>query len=98
MKIMYYTTIDNGDGSSSTRFFESQECIDYLEDVNPEAFGAGEGGSWFEYEGTISIIPELFKEVWKNILGTRKKIRKMTKMIRIKYLILINVLSNEYKS
>ncbi len=63
MKIMYYTTIDNGDGSSSTRFFESQECIDYLEDVNPEAFGAGEGGSWFEYEGTISIIPETLQEV-----------------------------------
>lgn len=53
---IFYTTVDNGDGSSSVQFFDSKECIKFLEDVDPEGYHAGEGGSWFDIEGTISGI------------------------------------------
>ena len=53
---VYYTTSDGGDGSSSVQFFESQECIDLLEDYDPEGYASGEGGGWFDVEGTITGI------------------------------------------
>lgn len=48
MRRVYYTTTNNGDGSSSVEFFETQEQIDELEEEDPETYGMGEGGSWFE--------------------------------------------------
>lgn len=45
---VFYTTSDGGDGSSSVSFFESQKCIDMIEEADPDTYGSGEGGSWFE--------------------------------------------------
>lgn len=53
---IFYTTSNNGDGSASVHFFESQECIDLLEDHDPETYASGEGGGWFDVEGTITGI------------------------------------------
>jgi hypothetical protein len=53
---IFYTTTNNGDGSSSVSFYESQECIDMLEESDPETYGSGEGGSYFDVEGTITGI------------------------------------------
>ncbi len=53
---VFYTTTDNGDGSSSVSFYESKECIELLEEANPETYGSGEGGSYFDVEGTITGI------------------------------------------
>lgn len=53
---IYYTTTNNGDGSASVSFYESQECIDLLEEDDPETYGMGEGGSFFDVEGTITGI------------------------------------------
>lgn len=53
---IYYTTTNGGDGSASVDFFESQDLIDMLEEHDPETYGMGEGGSWFDIEGTISGI------------------------------------------
>lgn len=47
MKKIFYTTADNGDGSSSVWFFESQECIQALENHDPGTWAAGEGGGSF---------------------------------------------------
>ena len=53
MKI-FFTASNNGDGSSSVHFFESKECIDLLEEHDPEGYGGGEGGDWLEVpDGTI---------------------------------------------
>ena len=61
---IYYTTCNNGDGSASVRFFESQECIDYLEENDPEGFGSGEGGSYMDIEGTVTGIEiEKFEDI-----------------------------------
>lgn len=65
MKI-FYTTCDNGDGSSSVEFFDSQECIDYLEDeeTGDEAYWSGEGGSWFEVpDGTVITFPSAYHKI-----------------------------------
>ncbi len=51
---IYYTCSNNGDGSSSVRFYESQECIDLLEDKDPEGYAGGEGGGYFYVEGTVT--------------------------------------------
>lgn len=47
MTKIFYTVSDNGDGGSSVRFFESQECIDTLEDKNSDVWASGEGGGSF---------------------------------------------------
>jgi hypothetical protein len=52
MQTIYYTGSDNGDGSVSVQFYESQECIDLLEEKDPESF-RGEGGGCFTVEGSI---------------------------------------------
>lgn len=49
---IYYTGTDGGDGSLGVQFFESQECIDLLEEHDMETY-RGEGGGWFDVEGTI---------------------------------------------
>lgn len=50
---IWYTGTDNGDGSLSVSFYESQECIEKLEEAIPEYY-RGEGGSWFEVpDGTV---------------------------------------------
>jgi hypothetical protein len=59
---VYYTTANNGDGSSSVKFFESQECIDLLEEHDPDSYGSGEGGSYFDIEGAIT-----FQSNWEKI-------------------------------
>lgn len=55
---VYFTTCDNGDGSASVCFFDSQECIDFLEDEENglEEYWAGEGGSWFEVPDGTEIV------------------------------------------
>lgn len=64
-KQIYYTSCNNGDGSSSTEFFESQDCINLLEEHDPESYAGGEGGSSFTVVedggwGDISeILPDL---------------------------------------
>lgn len=55
-RTIYYTTSDNGDGSSSVQFFDCQEAIDILEEHDPEGYGCGEGGSSFEIDGEITGI------------------------------------------
>lgn len=61
---IYYTGVDCGDGSISVEFFESQECIDLLEEHEPESY-RGEGGRWFDVDGSISITTQIttLKEV-----------------------------------
>lgn len=58
---VFYTTSDNGDGSNSVEFFDSQECIDWLEsDENPSSddYQSGEGGSYFDVpDGTTFTFP-----------------------------------------
>lgn len=44
----YFTTRDNGDGSSSVEFFESREAIQFAEEHWPEEYGSGEGGGWLD--------------------------------------------------
>lgn len=56
MKTIYYTTSNNGDGSSSVGFYESQACIDLLEEEDPEGYAMGEGGGSFQVEGIITGI------------------------------------------
>lgn len=56
MKRIYYTVRDNGDGSHTVEFFDSQKCIDYLEENDCETYGTGEGGGFFDIEGTVSEI------------------------------------------
>jgi hypothetical protein len=53
---IYYTTVNGGDGSAWVEFFESQECINLLEQEDPETYGMGEGGDWFDVDGTITGI------------------------------------------
>jgi hypothetical protein len=54
MKV-YYTGQDCGDGSLHVRFFDSRECIEELEERDPESF-RGEGGGNFTVDGTITGI------------------------------------------
>ena len=51
MKI-WYITANCGDGSSSTEFYDSRECIDYLTDDErcDERYMDGEGGSYGSFE------------------------------------------------
>jgi hypothetical protein len=49
---IYYTGVDGGDGSVSVSFYESQECIDLLEERDPE-YHRGEGGGQFTVTGEI---------------------------------------------
>lgn len=53
---VYFTTSNNGDGSSSVHFYDSQECIERLEEADPEGYSQGEGGGWFVIEGDITGI------------------------------------------
>jgi hypothetical protein len=52
---IYFTGVDNGDGSISVSFYESQECIDLLEEHDPECH-RGDGGGQFTVEGEIEGI------------------------------------------
>jgi len=45
---IYYTVKNGGDGSSGVSFYESRECIDLLEEHDPEGYASGEGGGYFE--------------------------------------------------
>lgn len=55
-RTIYYTGTNGGDGSIGVSFYESQECIDLLEEHDPETYGQGEGGGEFEVEGEITGI------------------------------------------
>jgi hypothetical protein len=62
MKV-WYTTRDGGDGYASVSFFESQEGIRILEEADPETYGCGEGGSWFEVpDGTVISGIEIYTD------------------------------------
>lgn len=51
---VWFTTSNNGDGSSSVEFFDSEECITKLEEKDPEGYAGGEGGGSFEVpDGTV---------------------------------------------
>jgi hypothetical protein len=67
---VFYTTKNCGDGSAVVRFFESQACIDALEEHDPEGYGMGEGGSSFWVEGTISVKIATLKDVQNDIGAT----------------------------
>lgn len=51
---IYFTGTDGGDGSLGVEFFDSQECIDLLEEQDYERY-RGEGGGYFEVIGASSI-------------------------------------------
>lgn len=55
-RTIYYTTSSNGDGSSSVSFHDSQACIDYLEEKDPEGYGQGEGGGSFTIDGETDLV------------------------------------------
>lgn len=52
---IYYTGTDQGDGSLGVEFWESQECIDLLEEYDFE-YHRGESGGSFTVDGTITGI------------------------------------------
>lgn len=67
---IYYTTINYGDGSSGVGFYDSQECIDFLEEHEPEVYASGEGGDSFEVDGTVQgIYIKSFQTVVKEFNG-----------------------------
>lgn len=66
-RTIYYTGTDGGDGSVGVGFYESQECIDLLEEKMPEYY-RGEGGGSFTVEGEITgITVETLDEVKEQI-------------------------------
>ncbi len=52
---IWYTGTDGGDGSIGVSFYESQECIELLEEEQPEYY-RGEGGSWFEVPDGVDVV------------------------------------------
>jgi hypothetical protein len=64
---IYMTTCDGGDGSASIEFYESQECIDWLEsDENEDSdyYQMGEGGTWIEVpDGTEVGFPSSYHRI-----------------------------------
>jgi hypothetical protein len=66
---IYYTGIDQGDGSVGVGFYESQQCIDLLEEHDPESY-RGEGGGSFQVDGEIrGIYIQTLEEVKEEING-----------------------------
>jgi hypothetical protein len=67
---IFFTGVDGGDGSISVAFYDSQECIDLLEEHDPESH-RGEGGGSFtvigEVEGlnieTIEDVKEYLRDM-----------------------------------
>lgn len=51
MKV-FYINANNGDGSSSTHFYDSKECINFCcdEENGLEQYWDGDGGSWGSFE------------------------------------------------
>lgn len=45
---VYYVNANNGDGSSTTEFYDSKECIERLcnDDIFDDIYRDGDGGSW----------------------------------------------------
>ena len=65
---IYYTAVDNGDGSLGVEFFESQECINRLEDTLPEYY-RGEGGGYFDvFEIPIKMRLQTIEDVEQGII------------------------------
>jgi hypothetical protein len=65
-RTIYYTGVDGGDGSISVEFFESQECIDLLEEAIPEYY-RGEGGNSFTVTGETDLEVTTLEEVKEQI-------------------------------
>jgi hypothetical protein len=59
---IYYTAVDQGDGSLGVRFYESQECIELMEQYDLEGF-RGEGGFFFDVEGSHNIDVKTMDDV-----------------------------------
>jgi hypothetical protein len=55
MRTIYYTGTDGGDGTVGVSFYDSKECIDKLEEHDPEGH-RGEGGGSFQITGEITGI------------------------------------------
>lgn len=55
---IYYTGVDQGDGSLSVEFYDSQEAIDYLESEVPEYY-RGEGGGYFDCDNFSDFVYSL---------------------------------------
>lgn len=53
MRRIYYTAVDNGDGSLGVKFFDT-DCVAKLDSADPEAY-RGEGGSWFELPDNTEV-------------------------------------------
>lgn len=69
MTKIFYSVCNNGDGSASVWFFDSQECIDILEKADPDNWFMGEGGGHF-FASEVSNITIFTKEqVLLDILG-----------------------------
>lgn len=60
MKI-YFTGVDNGDGSIGVEFFDCFEAIELLEEVDYERY-RGEGGGYFEVDSLPTNITILSLE------------------------------------
>ena len=61
MKV-FYTGVDNGDGSVSVAFFDSQMCIEVMEEFDPEAY-RGEGGFYFEADNIVGLDIHTIEDV-----------------------------------
>lgn len=71
MEKIWYTGIDNGDGSLDVGFYNSQECIELLEKTFPESF-RGEGGNYFfvgDYHNLVIASIEDVRNYIKDMTG-----------------------------
>lgn len=66
-KTIYYTAVNGHDGSASVAFFECGECIDLLEEHDPETYSMGEGGSSFVVNGTTDLQVRTLASVKKQV-------------------------------
>lgn len=65
-KTLFYTTVNAGDGSYYTRFFDSEECVNLLAEHDPEAYSDGDGGPAESFEVVIDGTFE-FSEVFPDL-------------------------------
>lgn len=64
---IFYTGVDNGDGSIGVEFYNSRECIEFLELNLPESY-RGEGGGSFECDN-FSLVVGNFDDAIEQVKG-----------------------------
>lgn len=65
---IYYTAVDQGDGSMNVEFFDDPNSIRLLEEFIPEYY-RGEGGSYFDVDSQpINITIETLESVKETLL------------------------------